>query len=208
MATEAQTPPRVDIPAAPMARRVSRRQIFLALFACFLVMIAAVGGIYALTMHSWQETLRAEIERNLTEKARMFAADVNSDRSRNIATLTSQEGQLAGARATVVDTNGKVIADSEVRIADLDREGRTPEFAAALRGETGVDARARSAFGIPVLYVAVPVSGGAVRLAYPLSDLGIASGRAMHVFALAGALAVVAAFLVSLVASAQLSKSA
>ena len=49
------------------------------------------------------------------------------------------------------------------------------EFATALSGETGIETRNHN--GIPVLYVAVPVSGGAVRLAYPLADVEIARPR-------------------------------
>ena len=35
----------------------------------------------------------------------------------------------------------------------------------------GSNERRSTTLGIPFLYVAVPVSGGAVRLAYPLSDV-------------------------------------
>jgi hypothetical protein len=93
--------------------------------------------------------------------------------------------------------NGKVIADSEVRVADLDSEGRRPEFAAALHGDTGVDVRSRNTFGISVLYVAVPVSGGAVRLAYPLADVSIATARATHMLIVSCVVAVLAALVLS-----------
>ena len=45
------------------------------------------------------------------------------------------------------------------------------EFVAALAGNIGVDERRSHTIGIPFLYVAAPVSGGAVRLAYPLVDV-------------------------------------
>lgn len=144
--------------------------------------------------------MREEITRNLTEKTRMFAARVETDRAHKIEDITSQEGQNAGARATVIDTNGKVIADSEGPVASLENEGRTLEFTAALRGETGVDTRKRNAFGVPVLYVAVPVSGGAVRLAYPMADVadvGIAISGARNVLITAVAIAIVVALAIS-----------
>lgn len=207
MATEFQAPTQPEIPAQIQPRARSRRRIFLLLFGSFLLMIAGAGVAFSFAIHSWQEALRAEIERSLTQKARMFAADVNSDRTRGIATLTAQEGQLAGARATVIDTNAKVIADSEIRVSELENEGRNPEFASALRGETGVEVRARGQFGVSVLYVAVPVSGGAVRLAYPLSDSEIESSRSYRTLAAGCGIAIAAALLISALASAAISRN-
>jgi hypothetical protein len=98
----------------------------------------------------------------------------------------------------VIDVNGKVIADSQIPVAALENEGRRPEFGTALRGETGMDTRKRN--GIPVLYVAVPVSGGAVRLAYPLADVEIAAAHARQVLLLGTLVAVFAAFAISALA--------
>src|SRR5260370_15007897 len=47
------------------------------------------------------------------------------------------------------------------------------EFGAALGGRLGVDERNSQSLGGPHLYVAAPVSGGAVRLAYPLAEIEI-----------------------------------
>jgi len=182
--------------------RIARLPVFLILFSSFLAMIAAAVISVGFGVHRyWESVLREEIQRNLTEKARMFASRVNTDRGHKIEDITSQEGQYAGARATVVDANGKVVADSEVQILSLENEGHRPEFVAALRGDTGVETRKRNTFGIPVLYVAVPVAGGAVRLAYPLADIGIAAAHARRVLLLASVVAVLAAFAISALAA-------
>jgi hypothetical protein len=94
-----------------------------------------------------------------------------------------------------------------VRVADLDEEGRQPEFAAALQGLTGINIRTHSAFGVPVLYVAVPVSGGAVRLACPLADMEIESAHAFRTLAAASGTAVLVALLISALASAVVSRT-
>ncbi len=170
------------------------------LFLSFLAIIAAAAVSVAYTVnHYWESALRAEIERSLAEKAQLFASRVNNDRTTRIEDIASQEGQHAGARATVVDGNRKVIADSEVPVAALENEGQRPEFAAALSGKTGIETRARN--GISVLYVAVPVSGGAVRLAYPLADLEIAKAQARRVLLLGALVAVIAALAISWVAA-------
>lgn len=174
-----------------------RGRIFLVVFVSSLFVIAIAAASGAIAIRWWEDSLRAEIERNLTQKADMFAAEVDSGHSGNIAGLTAQVAHAAGARATVIDMNGRVIADSEIGISALENEGRTPEFLAALRGDTGTVVRSRSAFGIAVLYVAVPVPGGAVRLAYPLADLGIASTRAWRNLALGTGVSFIAALIIS-----------
>ena len=170
--------------------------VFLILFTAFLAMIAAAAISVGYTVHRyWESVLRVEIERSLTQKAQLFASRVNTDHATKIEDIASQEGQYAGARATVIDVNGRVIADSQIPVAVLEPEGRQPEFLTALQGEPGVDTRKRN--GIPVLYVAVPVSGGAVRLAYPLADVEIAAGYAQKVLLLGSTVAVFAALAIS-----------
>jgi two-component system phosphate regulon sensor histidine kinase PhoR len=172
--------------------------VFVLLFMSFLVVIAAAAfaTIYS-TESFWQKALRDQTTRDLTQKAQMFATRVNTDRSTKIADLTAQAGQQAGARATVVDGNGKVVADSQIAVASLEKEGERPEFSAALRGETGVETRGRGAFPIQVLYVAVPVSGGAVRLACSLADIDAAVSEERKMLALGCMVAVLAGLIIS-----------
>jgi len=108
----------------------------------------------------------------------MLANRVNADHAHGIDVIASQEGLAAGARATIIDTNGNAIADSETAVSSLKDEGRLPEFATALRGSTGIEVRTRNS--AQVLFVAVPVSGGAVRLAYPLADVDAAESEVIH----------------------------
>ena len=202
MATDSQSAIESALPPSPgQLAKSFRWRLFFILLASFVAMAAVCAISFSLVIRSWEGILQAEIERSLTQKAQMFADEVNTNRNRNIVVLTSQEGQRAGARATVIDMNGKVIADSEVRVPELENEGRQPEFVTALRGDTGVEVRSRSAFGIPVLYVAVPVSGGAVRLAYPLADISIATSRARHLLFLGCLIGGVAGLTISAFAS-------
>jgi two-component system phosphate regulon sensor histidine kinase PhoR len=183
-------------------RKTGRRGTFLLLFLTSLAIIIVISFAISVSVNQfWRETMRQEITRDLTAKARMFAAAVDTDRIHKITDIAAQEGQFAGARATVIDVNGKVIADSEIPVANLEGEGKRPEFAAALRGQTGIESRKRNLFGIPVLYVAVPVPGGAVRLGYPLADIDIALEHARKVLLLGIAVATAGALLISDVGS-------
>ena len=174
MATESATGAESAGGASDLRSQSRRRlRVFAAIIVPFLVILA----ICAFSFETWkrkqtERALQEEITRTLTQRAQKFAKRIDADRSHGLDVIASQEGQAAGARATVIDKNGNVLADSEIPIAELGNEGGQAEFVSALRGAIGDDARSRN--GARVLFVAAPVSGGAVRLAYPLADIEIA----------------------------------
>ncbi|MGB0038862.1 MAG: hypothetical protein WBQ00_08185, partial [Terriglobales bacterium] len=149
-----------------------RPRIFVKLMLVFLVVIAVTAITLQWTVRSvWQRTLHEQIERDLEQKTLMFAHRVEADRQHSLADITAQEGQAAGARATVIDPSGKVLADSEADPHIMDNHGQRKEFVAALAGSVGVDERKSPTVGTGFLFVAAPISGGAVRLAYPLPEI-------------------------------------
>ena len=155
-----------------------KNRIFFKLLAVFLLVIAATAGILDVLLGSaWEASLRTEIERNLTQKTLLFAHRVETDRTHTLTEIAAQESLAAGARATIIDASGKVLADSESDPATMENYATHKEFAAALSGKTGENERRSATLGVPFLYVAAPVSGGAVRLAYPLSDVDAVQAR-------------------------------
>jgi two-component system phosphate regulon sensor histidine kinase PhoR len=151
-----------------------RSRIFFKLMFVFLLVIGVSAITLQLTVHEvWERTLREQIERNLKQKTLMFAYRVEADRQHSLGDIAAQEGQAAGARATVIDPTGKVLADSETEPSTMESEANRKEFVSALAGHLGMDERHSQALGVPFLYVAAPVSGGAVRLAYPLPEMEI-----------------------------------
>src|SRR5579871_3107773 len=177
-----------------------KNRIFFKLLAVFLIVIAATAAIFDVVLGSaWESSLRTEIERNLTQKTLLFAHRVEIDRTHSLVEIAAQEGQAAGARATIIDSSGKVLADSESNPATMENHATRTEFAAALAGRTGENERRSATLGVPFLYVAAPISGGAVRLAYPLSDVEVVQAQ-VHRRLLWGSL--FAVFIAMLVAAA------
>jgi two-component system phosphate regulon sensor histidine kinase PhoR len=177
-------------------------RIFLKLLAVFVLVIAAAVVTVDFSVRSaWEKSLRQEIERNLTQKTALFAHRVNTDRSHSLTEIAAQEALAAGARATIIDPTGKVLADSEAYPSSMENHARRKEFAAALQGNVGSDERRSRTLGVPFLYVAAPVSGGAVRFAYPLSDVEAATKRAPHTLLIASAMAFVLALLIAATAA-------
>jgi two-component system phosphate regulon sensor histidine kinase PhoR len=189
-----------------------KNRIFFKLLAAFLIVIGASTVILNFMLgRAWEASLRAEIDRNLTQKTVMFAHRVENDRGHSLADIAAQEGQAAGARATIIDATGKVLADSESSPANLngqslesqnmESQATRAEFAAALAGKTGSSERPSASLGIPFLYVAVPITGGAVRLGYPLSDVEAVRTEVRQRLAWGSALALAVALLVAAIAS-------
>jgi two-component system phosphate regulon sensor histidine kinase PhoR len=180
-----------------------KRRIFFKLILAFLLVIAVAAITLQWTVHKvWVRTLNDQIERNLREKTALFAYRIENDNGRHsLADITAQEAQAAGARATVIDPTGKVLADSEADSSSMENHSGRKEFIAALSGQVGTDRRKSHTLGIPFLYVAVPVSGGAVRLAYPLTEIETADRQLSRALFGGSVLAVVFAMIVAAVAS-------
>src|SRR5207244_7884559 len=121
----------------------------------------------------------------LTQKTQLFANRVRSDRSRPLAKLVSEEASAANARATVIEASGKVLADSQADPEGMENHATRPEFKAALAGHIGSDLRRSHTVGIEFLYVAAPITGGALRLAYPHSTIAATTAprRRQHLHA-------------------------
>lgn len=154
-----------------------RRILFKLLAASVAVVLITAITLDVFIRRAWEASLRDEIQRNLVAGTRLFADRVEVDRQHSLEDIASQEAQLAGARATIIDPKGKVLADSQAGASSKENEAQQKEFLAALSGNVGVDERRSQILNVPFLYVAAPVPGGAVRLAYPLSDVEAASQR-------------------------------
>jgi two-component system, OmpR family, phosphate regulon sensor histidine kinase PhoR len=179
-----------------------RNRIFFKMLAAAGIVVVIAAVTMDLTIRRvWESSLRDEIQRGLTARARLFANRVESDHKQSLQDLTSQEALAAGARATVIDPTGQVLADSETDAKSMENHRSRKEFMAALAGNIGVDERRSHTIGVPYLYVAVPVSGGAVRMAYQLSDLEAASQRIHRALLLGSLIAFVVVMLLAALAA-------
>jgi two-component system phosphate regulon sensor histidine kinase PhoR len=117
-----------------------------------------------------------------------------------------EAGREAQARATIIDSTGRVLADSEADPATMENHAARPEFAAALRGEVGNSMRLSHTIHTNLLYVAVPIPGGAVRLAYPLAAIEQTTAQVRSTLLQGSALALVVAMLLAGLAAHSVSR--
>jgi two-component system phosphate regulon sensor histidine kinase PhoR len=149
-----------------------KSRIFVKLFAAALVVIAACTLSLDLLIHkAWENMLRNEINTSLRQKTEMFALRAQGAPVGSLQQIAEQAAPAAGARISVIDTAGKVLADTEAKPEQMENHATRPEFVAALHGQVGSSTRVSKTTGIELLYVAVPIAGGAVRMAYPLSAM-------------------------------------
>src|SRR5215475_7224616 len=167
------------------------------LAAAAVVVVVAATTMDITIRRVWETSLRDEIQRGLTARTKLFANRVEIDHQHSLQDITAQEALAAGARATVIDPTGQVLADSEVNPGSMENHRTRKEFQAALNGNIGVDERRSHAIGIPFLFIAAPISGGAVRLAYPLSDVEAASRRVHRALLLGSGISFVIVMLLS-----------
>lgn len=138
----------------------------------FIKLILAVTGVLAVALTSVnliatprvRASFLSSLERELTEKAHALALALPRDPSE-----FGQMGQALASRITWVDSDGKVLADSEANPASMENHANRPEIAAAREGKTIFVQRASSTLGIDFSYLAIPVSvpapGSSLRLA-------------------------------------------
>jgi two-component system phosphate regulon sensor histidine kinase PhoR len=182
-----------------------RTRIFFKLLGAFLLVIAlATATLDFAVRRAWETSLHRELQTTLTQKARLFAGQVEHERDRRpLQQIADEVSQAADARATVIDAAGKVLADTRANPAQMENHSTRPEFIAALHGRVGSAQRVSHTVGIPFLYVAAPVPGGAVRLAYPLSSIAqrVRDVR-LHLLFASGLALVAALLLAALIAQA------
>jgi two-component system phosphate regulon sensor histidine kinase PhoR len=144
-------------------------RIFLKLIGAVLViMMIALGMVDFLASNLAEQAYVRGLRVEMEEKLRMLRLldqrnllDVSKQNVKDLA-------QAAGGRLTLVDGRGNVLADSGGDSARMENHLHRTEIADALAGRTGSSIRHSSTLDVDFLYVAIPVDGGAARLAVPL----------------------------------------
>ncbi len=92
--------------------------------------------------------------------------------------LVSRLKAASGSRVTLIDTSGRVLADSDRPAAEMENHSDRPEVAEALAGRTGSASRLSRTTGLETLYVASPVTespgarvAGVIRFSRPLREV-------------------------------------
>lgn len=143
-------------------------------FSSYLIIVGLSVLVLSLFFHDQVKKLSMQhIEDELTTYGRIIALSSHQDIAKNINLLAGS----ANARLTLIDNSGRVLADSERDVVQLDNHlNRTEIQEARLKGK-GTAVRYSQTLHVNMLYTAIPtyhqdVIGGYVRLARPLYAIG------------------------------------
>src|SRR5258708_6866568 len=140
--------------------------------AAFVAVIAAATLTLDISIrHTWENSLRGNIERLLVQNAQGFALRIENDHQHSLQQMAEEEARITETRATIIAHDGAVLADSEADPKTMENHAGRPEVASALGGQTGSATRLSHTVGAEFLYVAVPSGDKVARLAYPLSNV-------------------------------------
>ncbi|MBX3459920.1 MAG: HAMP domain-containing protein [Planctomycetes bacterium] len=134
-----------------------------------IVIFMAGAGTYL--EYQLKSDLLEEATRDLEVRSRLVNDSLTS--GENMDAQVRQLAQSSGARVTLIDPDGKVLADSEAAAVDLDNHGERPEVLEARRRGVGSGIRYSDTRRMDMLYVAYAPGEGKpiVRLAIPLRQV-------------------------------------
>lgn len=152
------------------------------MLACLSVLVLVLVSAHLYLDHVIRDFWVYHLEQRLLREVRFARAHLSdmANTDEELVPLVDEIGARLGVRATLIDGQGRVLADSETDPPDLsalENHAEYPEISAALQQGRGSNLRYSNTQDIEILYVAtaVPEIGDrnfALRLALPLRDIG------------------------------------
>ena len=164
--------------------RFSGSSFFWRLFASYVAVLLVTATIVVLLIDERVSTRgQAAIEQRLREDCVLAAtfARPGLERARRgepveLDEALAEVAERTGLRVTLIETEGRVLADSHEAPERMDNHVGRPEVREALEQGSGADSRLSHTVGYPMFYVANAIRDGEeplgiVRVAMPLSEL-------------------------------------
>ncbi len=119
---------------------------------------------------------RRRIEQQLVSEARILAGELVRVEPPALAEWTRDASERAGARITIIDPRGRVVAESTRSPEAMENHANRPEVRAAHSGRIGFDTRTSATSDTELSYLAIPVTYSGeqayvLRLAIPVREL-------------------------------------
>jgi two-component system phosphate regulon sensor histidine kinase PhoR len=160
-----------------MARRRLIWQIYPPFLLIILISLLAVTWVFSNTLDKFYTS---ETRNDLEARARLVVPQVMGymqlESAPYLASLSTNLGNQAHTRLTIILPDGLVVGDSQENPARMDNHANRPEVINALKGEVGVATRFSHTLQQDMMYVALPVVeneqiAGCVRAALPIKSM-------------------------------------
>jgi len=147
-----------------------------------LIIFISLGLIAFFLDKNLEENYLKGLESSLVNQAKLIESQLpekSLGNSPGLELFIKNLSSKIGCRITIIDGQGKVLADSEKpysEVLTMENHARRPEVQSALNGITGQDTRYSSTLKIDMLYLAYPLKAGegitgVIRLAMPLTQV-------------------------------------
>ena len=185
-----------------------KKNLFYKIFFSYLVIIS-------LSFLFLDLFLREEVEKNLTSQIETemmsYAKIIDLSPREKITEQIGEMANISNCRVTLIDARGKVFADSEKDVTQMENHSNRPEVQEARLKGSGKSVRSSSSLNIDMLYVAVTIRNGEkingyVRLARPLHDVQKVIQKMYESILGASAIAVIVSLLIALFISYRLAE--
>ena len=185
-----------------------KKNLFYKIFFSYLVIISLSFLLLDLF-------LREEVEKNLTSQIETemmsYAKIIDLSPREKITEQIGEMANISNCRVTLIDARGKVFADSEKDVTQMENHSNRPEVQEARLKGSGISVRFSSSLNIDMLYVAVTIRNGEkingyVRLARPLHDVQKVIQKMYESILGASAIAVIVSLLIALFISYRLAE--
>ena len=149
------------------------------MLACLSVLILVLASAHLYLDHAIRDFWIHHLEQRLLREVRFARVHLSevANTDEDLIPLVNEVGVRLGVRTTLINGQGRVLADSETDPSALENHADHPEISAARQQGRGTSVRYSNTQDIEVLYVAtaVPEIGDenfVLRLALPLRDIG------------------------------------
>lgn len=147
----------------------------------YVLMILVVMALSTWLVSSFfTNTFQNTMQENLLAEARLIANESDSlileNRLIELEQLISDQAKAAEIRITIIQPDGRVLAESDLNPASLENHLDRPEVQNALNGEESTEIRFSNTLLTRMLYAAVPIAHqgkiiGIARLAMPIRSI-------------------------------------
>ena len=177
-----------------------------------LTSVVVLGAFVNLRLREYyQEKIAGELTSSAFLIGEVLRDDISSGRVGPIREEAAGLSKRLGLRITVIDRQGKVLADSETDPALMDNHSGREEVVRAISGAAGESSRLSDTLEINMKYVALPVRQGGeitgiVRLAVPLTDIERQLGLINRAFIVGGVISVLVTLFIGYFISRRISQ--
>jgi len=198
----------------PIAGRFRRKLI--GTYLVLVLAIVVVAGLYIAYAleRAWTDRLKVSLQAQARLMSNEVMARLAAGDPDQLQRLAQRLARQAGARITIIEPTGRVLADSDRtpdQVALMANHLARPEVRAAIAEGVGSAHRRSETTGVETVYVAIPLHhdgalSGVLRMGMPLSDLGRAMVSMRQSLVLGGLIALIAAVILGIVLARQVSR--